>query len=269
MKKNIIISICVLFVVLFLLIVFINDKRNLTTPEKVIKDVFLNITKVIDVPVNYVKSKINEMEIKNDIYNKYDKLKDKLKNYELLEQKYNETNKELNDLKNNLNIKDSLIDYEIIDSFVINRDVGYFYDTLTINKGSNDKIEEGMAVINNKGLIGKIIKTTYTTSTVKLLTGINKNNRISVKIKVNDDYLYGILSEYKDGYFIIEGISDNRNIPKDSVVTTTGLDNKFASGIEIGYVEKTVTDNFEISRRVYIKSFVNFGNVNYVMVLKR
>lgn len=269
MKKNIIISICVLFVVLFLLIVFINDKRNLTTPEKVIKDVFLNITKVIDVPVNYVKSKINEMEIKNDIYNKYDKLKDKLKNYELLEQKYNETNKELNDLKNNLNIKDSLIDYEIIDSFVINRDVGYFYDTLTINKGSNDKIEEGMAVINNKGLIGKIIKTTYTTSTVKLLTGINKNNRISVKIKVNDDYLYGILSEYKNGYFIIEGISDNRNIPKDSVVTTTGLDNKFASGIEIGYVEKTVTDNFEISRRVYIKSFVNFGNVNYVMVLKR
>ena len=269
MKKNIIISICVLFVVLFLLIVFINDKRNLTTPEKIIKDGFLNITKVIDVPVKFVKSKINEIEIKNDIYNKYDKLKDKLKNYELLQQKYNETNKELNDLKNNLNIKDSLIDYEIIDSYVINRDVGYFYDTLTINKGSNDKIEEGMAVINNKGLIGKIIKTTYTTSTVKLLTGINKNNRISVKIKVNDDYLYGILSEYKNGYFIIEGISDNRNIPKDSVVTTTGLDNKFASGIEIGYVEKTVTDNFEISRRVYIKSFVNFGNVNYVMVLKR
>ena len=269
MKRNIIISICVLFVVLFLLIVFINDNRKLTVIEKGIKDAFISVTKVIDAPINFVKSKVNEIEIKNDIYNKYDKLKEKLKNYELLEQKYNETNKELNDLKNNINIKDSLIDYEIIDSYVINSNVGYFYDTLTINKGSNDNIKEGMAVINNKGLIGKIIKTTYTTSTVKLLTGINRNNRISVKVKVEDDYLYGILSEYKDGYFVIEGISDNRNIPKDSVVTTTGLDNKFASGIEIGYVQKTVTDNFEISRKVYIKSYVNFGNINYVMVLKK
>lgn len=269
MKKNIIIGICVLFVVLFLLIIFINDNRKLTIIEKGIKDAFFSVTKVIDVPINFVKDKVKEIEIKNDIYNKYDKLKTKLKNYELLEQKYNETNKELNDLKNNLKLKDSLIDYEIIDSYVINRNVGYFYDTLTINKGSNDKIEEGMAVINNKGLIGKIIKTTHTTSTVKLLTGINKNNRISVKIKVNDDYLYGILSEYKDNYFIIEGISDNRDIPKDSIVTTTGLDNKFTSGIEIGYVEKTVTDNFEISKKVYMKSFVNFGNIDYVMVVKK
>lgn len=269
MKKKIIISVFVIIGILFLLIVFINDKRTLTQPEKVIKDIFFGFNKIIDIPVNYVEEKVNEIKIKNDIYNKYDKLKDRLKNYESLEQKYNETTKELIDLKNNLDIKESLIDYEIIDSYVINRNVGYFYDTLTINKGSNDKIEEGMAVVNNKGLIGKVIKTTYTTSTIKLLTGINKENRISVKIKVNDDYLYGILSEYKDGYFIIEGISDNRNIPKDSIVTTTGLDNKFASGIEIGYVQKTVTDNFEISRKVYIKSFVNFGNINYVMVLNK
>lgn len=269
MKKNIIISIIILLLVLFLLIIFINDNRRLTFIEKETKDIFFNATKVIDVPINFVKDKINEIKIKNDIYNKYDKLKTKLKKYELLEQKYNETSKELNDLKNNLNIKDSLIDYEIIDSYVINRNVGYFYDTLIINKGSKDKIEEGMAVINSKGLIGKIIKTTYTTSTVKLLTGINKNNRISVKIKIDNDYVYGILSEYKDNYFIIDGISDNREIKKDSVVTTTGLDNKFVSGIEIGYVEKTVTDNFEISKKVYIKPFVNFGNIDYVMVLKK
>ena len=269
MKKNIIIGITSIFFFLFLLVVFINDKRNLTIIESITKDTVSYINRIVNVPINFVNEKLNEIEIKNNIYKKYDKLKEKVKKYELLEQKYNETSKELNSLKNNLKIKDSLIDYEIIDAYTINRNIGYWYDTLTINKGKNDSIEEGMAVVNDKGLIGKITKTTYTTSTVKLLTGINYNNRISVKIKINDEYLFGILSNYENGYLIIEGISDTREIPVDSIVTTTGLDNKFASGIEIGKVFKTVTDNFEVARKVYIKSNVNFDDINYVMVLKR
>ena len=269
MKKNIILSLITIFMLLFLLVVFVNDKRNLTIIESISKDTLTSVNKVINIPFNFVTEKINEIKIKNNIYKKYDKLKDKLDKYELLEQKYNETSKELNDLKNNLNIKDSLIDYEIMDAYVINRNVGYWYETLTINKGKNDSIEEGMAVVNSKGLIGKITKTTYTTSTVKLLTGINNTNRVSVKIKINDEYLFGILSNYEDGYLIIEGISDTKEIPVNSIVTTTGLDNKFASGIEIGKVVKTVTDNFEVARKVYIKSNVNFDDINYVMVLKK
>ena len=269
MKKKIIIGIIIILVLLFLLVIFINDKRKLTVIESISKDTLTVVNKIIDIPINFVNDKINEVKIKNDIYKKYDKLKKKVNDYELLEQKYNETAKELNDIKNNLNIKDNLIDYEIIDAYVISRNVGYWYDTLIINKGKNDSIKEGMAVINSRGLVGIITKTTYTTSTVKLLTGINNKNRISVKIKVNDDYLYGILSDYDNGYFIIEGISDNREIPVNSVVTTTGLDNKFASGIEVGTVSKTVSDNFDIARKVYIKSIVNFGDINYVMVLKR
>jgi len=269
MKKNIILSLITVFLLLFLLVVFVNDKRNLTVIESISKDSLIFVNKIVNIPFNFITEKINEIKIKNNIYKKYDKLKDKLNKYELLEQKYNETSKELNDLKNNLNIKDSLIDYEIIDAYVVNRNVGYWYETLTINKGKNDSIEEGMAVVNSKGLIGKITKTTYTTSTVKLLTGINNTNRVSVKIKINDEYLYGILSNYEDGYLIIEGISDTREIPVNSIVTTTGLDNKFASGIEIGKVVKTVTDNFEVARKVYIKSNVNFDDINYVMVLKK
>lgn len=269
MKKNIIISLITVFMLLFLLVVFVNDKRNLTQIEAITKDTLSSVNKIVNIPVNYITEKINEIKIKNDIYKKYDKLKERVKRYELLEQKYNETAKELNDLKNNLNIKDSLIDYEIIDSYVVNRNIGYWYDTITINKGKNDSIEEGMAVVSDKGLIGIITKTTYTTSTVKLLTGINNNNRISVKIKINDEYLFGILSNYENGYLIVEGISDTREIPPKSIVTTTGLDNKFASGIIIGEVVKTVTDNFEVARKVYIKSNINFDDINYVMVLKR
>lgn len=269
MKKNIIVSILIIVLLFFLLYIFINDNRKLTKIETILKDGFIFIERVIDVPINFIDKEIKEMSNKNNIYKKYKKLKEKYDSLELNYKKYDETLKELNSLKENNNLKNTLIDYEIIDSYVINRNVGYWYDTLTIDKGSLDGIKKDMAVINSKGLIGKITKTTNTTSTVKLLTGLNENNRISVKIKVDDTYLYGLLSNYKDNYFILEGISDNREIKEDSIITTTGLDNLFPSGIEIGYFKKSITDDFELSRTIYVKPLVNFDNIDYVMVLKR
>ena len=44
-------------------------------------------------------------------------------------------------------------------------------------------IEDGMAVISSNGLIGKIEKTTDHTSTVKLLTSVNENFQIAVKME--------------------------------------------------------------------------------------
>lgn len=269
MKKNIVVSIIIIVLLFFLLYIFINDNRKLTKIETIIKDAFLFIEKVIDVPINFIDNELKEITNKNNIYKKYKKLKEKYESLELIEQKYNEVSKELNSLKENNNLKNTLIDYEIIDAYTINRNVGYWYDTLTIDKGLDDGIVKDMAVINSKGLIGKIIKSTKNTSTVKLLTGINENNRISVKIDIDGTYLYGLLSNYQDSYFILEGISDNREITEDSIITTTGLDNLFPSGIRIGHFKKSITDNFELSRTIYVKSLVDFDNIDYVMVLKR
>ena len=95
--------------------------------------------------------------------------------------------------------------------------------------------------------------------------------KISVKIKVSDEYYYGLLTGYdKDKKtYIIEGISNNIDIPNDSVVTTTGMSEIFPSGILIGKVSESNTDNFELSKIIYVKTDVNYDNIEYVTVLKR
>ena len=118
---------------------------------------------------------------------------------------------------------------------------------------------------------GKITKVTSFNSTVKLITSDDVNNKISVKIKVNDKYVYGLLSGYdkKKQTFIVEGISDNTEIPKDATVTTTGMGDSFPSGIVVGKVKRVTTDNFDLAKTVEVTSSVDYDDLSFVTILKR
>jgi len=189
-----------------------------------------------------------------------------------METKYEEAEKEINDLKKILELNNTLSESSYMNATIINRNIGYWYNTVTIDKGEKDGIEKDMAVINNDGLIGIVTKTSKLNSTVKLLTTADTNSKISVKIKVDEDnYIFGLLVGYdKDKKsFIIEGIANNTEIPISSMVTTTGLGNNFPSGILIGRVDKITKDNFDLARTVLVKSSVDFDNINYVTVLKK
>jgi rod shape-determining protein MreC len=92
---------------------------------------------------------------------------------------------------------------------------------------------------------------------------------ISVKIVFDDKELFGILNNYKDGFYEIVGIVENMNIPEGSIVMTAGLGNIFPSGIKIGEVSSVVTDNFDLSKIVLVEPNVDFNDISYVTVVKR
>ena len=156
-----------------------------------------------------------------------------------------------------------------VNATTINRNIDYWYQNITIDKGSKKEIKKGNAVINSNGLIGYIDTTSNYYSTVKLLTAENLSHKISVKIEVGDSYVYGLLTYYdsSSNLFKIEGISENTGVPKDAIVTTTGLGNEFPAGLIVGYVDSVALDNFELAKTVYIKPAVNFEDISYVTVI--
>ena len=272
-KKYYVIIILLIISILLLIFSFIiKDKRNLSIIEKTIKDTTLSINKTINIPINYIEDKIKEYKSKHKLYEKYEKLIKKYDKVKLMETKYEEAEKEIKDLKKVLELNNTLSESSYMNATIINRNIGYWYNTITIDKGEKDGVEKDMAVINNDGLIGIVTKTSKLNSTVKLLTTTDTNSKISVKIKVDEDnYIFGLLVGYdKDKKsFIIEGIANNTEIPISSMVTTTGLGNNFPSGILIGRVDKITKDNFDLARTVLVKSSVDFDNINYVTVLKK
>lgn len=271
-KRYVVLIILIVIMIVFSIFTFaIRDGRNLSIIEKSIKDSGLFIGKIVSAPIDFVTNKIQESKEKKQIYKKYKTMKEKYEKTKLLEAKYQEVSKELEALEETLEINHSLSKSSYLNATVVNRDVGYWYNTITIDKGSKNGISKDMAVITSKGLIGKIVNVSNFNSTVKLLTNEDINNKISVKIEIGKKYVYGILTGYDSSTncFQVEGISENTEIPTESMVTTTGMGDIFPSGILIGRVKRVSTDNFDLARTVEIEPYVNFDDIYYVTVLKR
>lgn len=261
-----------IFVIAFLLVILsvaLKKDRNLNPAERIIKDAGTFVIEIVSSPVNFVKDKIRISHEKNEIYKKYKDLDKKEKELNSLTAESENQKDEIDKLKKQLELNKILSDKVLLNATVVNRNIDYWYDEVTIDKGKKDGIEKNMAVVNSDGLVGKITKASNHYSTVKLLANENTSDKISVKVKVSDGYVYGLISKYdsKANTFTVEGISENKTIDVGADVVTTGMGD-FPSGLLIGKVKDLNTDNFDLSKVLIVTPSVNFNNIDYVTVLK-
>ena len=190
---------------------------------------------------------------------------------ESLEAENTELKHEIDKMKEELNIDHVLSDYDYLNATVVSRNSLYWYNTLTIDKGSHNGIEEGMVVINSTGLIGKIENVSTFSSDVKLITTNDTNNKISVTVTNGDSNLTGLINayDYNDGYLKVEGISNTATVNVGDLVYTSGLGGVFPSGILIGTVDSITTDVYDLSKIINVKPSADFDDINYVTILKR
>lgn len=159
------------------------------------------------------------------------------------------------------------MDYELVTATVSSRNVDYWFNNITIDKGENDGIEIGNASVTANGLIGKVIATTKDTATIKLITNKDASNKISVSVEGKDGYHQGSIIDYQDNFLIVEGINNYDNVSIDSKVLTSGF-GSFPSNLFIGYVKKINEDNYGMSKILYVKPSQDMNNLYYITVLK-
>lgn len=270
--KYIVISVIVIFLILLgITSNTLNDKENLNFFEKALKDTTIFVEKIFYEPIKFVKDKVEMFNETKDLYKKYTDLKEKVEKTNLYYAQIEELQKEVTELKGTLGLNATLSEYNYINATVVNRNIGYWYNTLNIDKGSKNGVREGDAVITPSGLIGKITNVSNFSSTIKLLTSDEIKNKISVKINSEDKYLYGLLIGYDKEFNIyrLEGITESDIIKEGDQVTTTGLTDYFPSGIIIGKVSKVVKDEYDLNSIVEVIPSVNFEDISIVTVLNR
>ena len=276
-KKNIpkrVVLIIVVVLIILLLVIFritLKEDRKLNKVESLLKDGFTYTEKIIITPFNFIKEKITSYNKLKDVEKDNDILETSIDRIDSMEAENIELRRQLNALKEELNIDYALADYEYLNATVISRNIGYWHNKITIDKGTYNGVEKDMVVINSKGLIGKVIKSSTFTSDIRLITTSDTNNKISVHISNGSNNLYGLINsyDYNNNVLELEGISNTKDVNIGDIVYTSGLGGIFPSGILIGKVTEITTDSYDLAKIIKVSPSVDFTDINYVSILKR
>ena len=271
-KKYVLIGIIILVIIILIILSFtLKEDRKLNPAESFLKDALSYTEKVVTYPFNYISGKINEYNKLKDVSKENDVLETSIDRIDSIETENMELRRQIEELKKELNIDYTLTDYEYLNATVVSRNVGFWYNTITIDKGTYNGVEKDMVVINSKGLIGRIIKTSTFTSDVRLITTSETNNKISVHVSNGDNNLYGLINnyDYSDNLLEVEGISNTKDVNVGDSVYTSGLGGVFPSGILIGSVSEITTDSYDLAKIIRVTPSADFSDINYVSILKR
>jgi len=246
----------IVLVVLSIFLLFIEqiETKPLNYFRSIIKDGIYRGSLVVSSPfkgLGYVADKT-----KNH-FNLYKELKVlRERNVEL----ENKINKEKFLLAENKKLKE-LIEEESFDKSTVSSRVmldknSPYLNSFVINSGSNKKIKNGMAVLNEGNFIGRIVDVNFFSSRVLLISDLN--SKIPVVIEPNG--YHAILSGHGKKSPTLEFLPKNYEIQDGSVVYTSGMEGIFDPGLPIGKTSNTEED-------ITVTPFSDLTQVTFVNIV--
>ena len=206
-------------------------------------------------------------------YEENQSLKSKIDTVSALQAQLAEAKAENAQLKDELNLKATLSEYNTINASVIGRNPDSWQDQIIINVGSNDGIETGMVVMSGQGTIDRVTEVTLTSSKVMLMSNnINQDTALSAIIQLSDGgSVYGVVSGYDpvEKAFIMRNVDGTAAVEEGQKVITSGLGGVAPSTLFIGTVKKSMLDQYGLFKEVYITPAGELQNIRYVTVVKR
>lgn len=225
---------------------------------------------LIDHPTETISGFSSDLGNLWNLQDENDALRNKIASQKMYKTELDDTKRRLKELEE-LQAITSNSDYESVSATILNRDIQGWENELTINKGSKEGIVVDMAVIVNKGLIGKVVEVNANSSKVKLLTAEKMDNRVAIQIELGKDKTTdGFLENYdsKTGKYQISIFDSGVEVKKGMKVMTSGKGGLFPSGIIIGEVAE-VKDLYNAEGKAIVATpSVDFNDFNYVSVLK-
>lgn len=271
-NKRIIIGVFVVVILVSVIGFFVGRKQSRL--EKTLSNSISMIEYyIIKKPISFVNDIFNEYNDLKDVYDENRILKEKLDSYVNVESENEVLQSEIKKLKKLTEMDYLPNDYKTKAASVQIRDQTNWNDEITIDAGSLNNVQEGMAVCDSKGMIGVVSHVTEISSTVSLLTSENPSNQIPVMIINGDQTIYGLLKNYDVNKKVlnITLLSGIDKLEKNAKVYTSGLgrDGKCPKGIYIGKAKKLVTQSDGTTMTLTVKMAAQFKDLSYVSVVKK
>lgn len=148
---------------------------------------------------------------------------------------------------------------------VIARGNDRWANTLVIDKGRHDGIEKDMAVITVRGLVGKILSSSDSYSSILLINDIN----FSAAIRLHESRTEGIISGTGSKTCILKYIPHEYEVKENEMVLTSGLDSLFPADIPIGSVTRVMKKGAGLFQNIEVIPFQDTAKLEEVVIVRR
>ena len=135
---------------------------------------------------------------------------------------------------------------------------------VVINRGANEGVFEGQAVIDDEGIVGQVLHVGTTSSRVLLITDVT--HAIPVRISRNGVRLIAA------GVGVIDRLTHNHvqhstDIRVDDILVTSGLGGKFPEGYPVAKVTSAIQDESHAFARIQSQPVAKIDRLRYVLLL--
>jgi len=189
-----------------------------------------------------------------------------------LYENYNELKKENEELKNKKSKSDFLelensqlrklineqvqSESNLVSARVLLDEQSPYLNSFVINIGANKDIKNGMAVLDGKNFIGRIVDVNFFSSRILLVTDLNSKIPVISEPSGN----HAILSGHGEDQPALEYLSENHKIKEGDKIYTSGKEGIFSPGIPLGEV-RVKKDKLQVKLNSNLNE-ITFVNVN-------
>ena len=250
--------IALIFFSIFIIVLGKYNFKGVNFLKLSIKELVYRTAYIVSVPENFVISSYQTIRDHFYLYSTYENLK---KDYESLKATKLNTdflkseNEALKSKINDVSAQSS----ELLAKVIIDKK-SPFLRSVIVNRGSKDNVILGMAVLDEKFLVGKVVEVNYSTSRVLLLSDLN--SKIPVSIEPNG--VQSILSGSGSNFGEIQYIKEDYQLDSDFEIFTSGSGGIFRSGIPIG---KTILNAGSGLDTIKVKFHSDFSQLRLVKIV--
>jgi len=161
-----------------------------------------------------------------------------------------------------LTLKDQ-IGYVSMTARVIGIDQKSLIKTILINKGTSHGIRNGLPVMNEQGVLGRIIETSWHVSRVLLISDGNSN----VDALVQGTRVQGMLQGSGTMRCVLKYIPKTEEVKMGDLVVSSGMTEVFPKGLLLGTVIRADKKDSGLFQRIEVVPAVDFTKLEEVLVL--
>ncbi|MGD8254030.1 MAG: rod shape-determining protein MreC, partial [Syntrophobacterales bacterium] len=138
-----------------------------------------------------------------------------------------------------------------------------WFQTILIDKGSNDGVAQDMAVVSAEGLMGRVIGVSSRHAKVLLIVDANS----AVDALIQRSRVRGVLVGLGRDLCLLKYVQRNEDVQVGDRVISSGMGGVFPKGLLLGTVQEVVRGSSGLFQRVEVEPAANFSRLEEVMVV--